>query len=142
MSGQKRKTHPNSLKNLEKHNLAKLSPSERREFARSGALKTNAIKAEKKELEKSAVILKKLLASETTDDIGQKITYKEKMLASLLSRGLMGDKAAIELILKIIDEFPNEKKEILGSLEVQKIFITQSEKRETLKHIESFIDEG
>ena len=128
----KRKMSENSLKNLEKGNLASKNPSVRKEIARKGAEKTNRIKREKRKRENMLSELFELLDTEGIID-GTIDTIKEEVQNGNL-------KNAIEL-LKLVKPNETQVQQITGALEVQKIFITEDEKKETDKHIDDVINE-
>ena len=66
--------------------------------------------AEKKEIEKSAEILKRILAEEIENKTtGQVLTKKEAMLYGVLSKAIKEhDLKAVELVLKLIGELDNK----------------------------------
>lgn len=128
----KRKMSENSLKNLEKGNLANKTPSERKEIARKGAAKTNQIRAEKRKRENMLPDLFKLL-----DEAGI-IDGSIEAIANEVQKGNV--KNALEL-LKLVKPNELQQQQIMGSLAVQKIFITQKEQQETDEHIDNVINE-
>lgn len=128
----KRRMSENSLKNLEKGNLANKSPSERKEIARRGAEKTNLIKREKRKRENMLPELFKLL-DETGIIDGTIDTIKKEVKNGNI-------KNAIEL-LKLVKPNELQQQQITGALEVQKIFITEKEQQKTDEHIDNVINE-
>lgn len=128
----KRKMSENSLKNLEKGNLANKTPSERKEIARKGAAKTNQIRAEKRKRENMLPDLFKLL-----DEAGI-IDGSIEAIANEVHNGNV--KNAIEL-LKLVKPNELQQQQIMGSLAVQKVFITQEEQQTTDNHIDDVINE-
>lgn len=128
----KRKMSENSLKNLEKGNLANKNPSERNEIARKGAEKTNLIKREKRQRENMLPELFELLDKEGIID-GTIETIKEEVKNGNI-------KNAIEL-LKLVKPNELQEQKIIGGLEVQKVFITEKEQKETKQHIQDVINE-
>jgi len=99
-------------------------------------------KAREQEIETSAKIIIRCLNKETTDDMGNKITVKEKMMLSLIEKAIRGDIRAVELIIKLIEEMPTDKKEILGTLDIQKVFVSPDDHKQALEHIKTVIAES
>ena len=128
----KRKMSENSLKNLEKGNFANKNPAERKEIARKGAERTNQIKREKRKRENMLFELFELLDREGIID-GTIDTIKEEVKNGNI-------KNAIEL-LKLVKPNELQMQQISGSLEIQKVFITEKEQQETDKHIDDVINE-
>lgn len=126
----KRKMSENSLKNLKP--FSERSQAERREFGKKGAEKTNQIKREKRKRENMLIELFELLDKEGIID-GTIDTIKEEVKNGNI-------KNAIEL-LKLVKPNETQVQQITGALEVQKIFITEDEKKETDKHIDDVINE-
>lgn len=121
----KRNQSEAQLRNLEKGNFANKSPSERREIARRGAQRTNEIKREK------------VKRAEANEYIWQMLG--EKTVQEVMEGGTLAQK--IDLLKAVLPK--DAQNQILsGSLDIQKIFITQKEKEETDKHIEEFIKES
>lgn len=121
MDRQKKKISEKSLKNLKMD----FTRAERQENGRKGAEITNRIKAEK---------VKRAEANEYIwEALGEK-TVKE-----VLETGTLAQK--IDLIKAILPK-DAQNQIISGSLDIQKIFISPEEKKETDEHIESFINEG
>ncbi len=126
----KRKMSENSLKNLRP--LSERNQSERKEIAKKGAEKTNQIKREKRKRENMLTELFELLDKEGIID-GTIDTIKEEVQNGNL-------KNAIEL-LKLVKPNETQVQQITGTIEVQKIFITEKEHNETIKHIQDVINE-
>lgn len=120
----KRKMSPNSLKNLEKGNLANKTPSERKEIARKGAEKTNKIKKEK-------------VAREEARNYIWNELFGNGVIQDIIENGSTRD--LIDLIKALL---PPEKQvqEIIGDLTTKKVFITPKELKETDAHIDSVIE--
>lgn len=119
----KRKVSEKSLKNLKP--FSERSESERRELAKKGAEKTNQIKAQKVKRENALSWLWDEYGIKLTDDILKNGTTKDKT----------------ELLKAIL---PKDKQvnEISGNIGIEKIFITQEEKKATDKHIDDVINDG
>lgn len=128
----KRKMSANQLKNLEKGNLANKSPDERKEIARRGAEAANKVKREKRSRENMLSVLFEMLDKEGIID-GTVETVKVEVKHGNL-------KNAIEL-LKLVKPNELQEQKIIGGLEVQKVFITEKEQKETRKHIRDVINE-
>ena len=126
----KRKMSENSLKNLKP--FSKRNQSERREIAKKGAEKTNQIKREKRKRENMLTELFELLDKEGIID-GTIDTIKEEVKNGNI-------KNAIEL-LKLVKPNELQMQQITGGLEIQKVFITEKEHNETIKHIQDVINE-
>lgn len=122
----KRKMSEESLKNLEKGNLANKNPSERKEIARRGAEKANEVKRAKVE------------RAEARNYLWNELYGKGK-IQEILENGSTKD--IIDLIKALL---PPEKQtqEIIGNITTQKIFITPDEVKETDKHIDEVISES
>ena len=119
----KRKMSENSLKNLEKGNLANKTPSERKEIARKGAEKTNQMRAAKIKRENA----KEWLWNE----------YGLTLSEEVLKCGSVKDK--LELLKAIL---PTDKQtnEIIGSVGVQKIFVTPEMQKEAEEETKKLLD--
>lgn len=126
----KRKMSANSLKNLKP--MSERSPAERRELGKKGAEVTNRIKREKRKRENMLPDLFELLDKEGIID-GTIESIKQEVKHGNL-------KNAIEL-LKLVKPNELQEQKIIGGLEVQKIFITEKEQKETKKHIQDVINE-
>ena len=126
----KRKMSENSLKNLRP--FSERNQAERRELGKIGAEKANQIKREKRKRENMLTELFELLDKEGIID-GTIDTIKEEVQNGNI-------KNAIEL-LKLVKPNETQVQQITGALEVQKIFITEDEKKETDKHIDDVINE-
>lgn len=120
----------NSLKNLKP--FSERTHAERRELGKKGAEKTNRIKREKRKRENMLFDLFDLLVEEGIID-GTINTIKEEVENGNI-------KNAIEL-LKLVKPNETQFQQITGNLEVQKIFITEKEHRETKRHIQDVINE-
>lgn len=120
----KRKMSENSLKNLEKGNLANKTPSERKEIARKGAEKTNKIKKEK-------------VAREEARNYIWNELFGNGVIQDIIENGSTRD--MIDLIKALL---PPEKQvqEIIGDLTTKKVFVTPKELKETDAHIDSVIE--
>ena len=126
----KRKMSENSLKNLKP--FSKRNQSERKEIAKKGAEKTNQIKREKRQRENMLYDLFELLDKEGII-YGTIDTIKEEVKNGNI-------KNAIEL-LKLVKPNELQTQQITGGLEIQKVFITEKEHNETIKHIQDVINE-
>lgn len=126
----KRKMSENSLKNLKP--MSERPQSERIEIARKGAAKTNQIKAEKRKRENMLPILFELL------DKAGIIDGSIETIAEEVKNGNV--KNALEL-LKLVKPNEVQQQQIFGTMDVQKIFITEKEQKETKKHIYETINE-
>lgn len=117
------KVSEKSIKNLIPMNQR--TPSERREIAKKGAEATNALKKEK------------IKRAEANEYIWEALG--EKTIKEVLETGTLAQK--IDLIKAILPK-DAQNQIISGSLDIQKIFISPEEKKETDEHIENFINEG
>lgn len=99
--------------------------AERRELGKRGAEVTNRIKAEK------------IKRAEANEYIWEALG--EKTIKEVLETGTLAQK--IDLIKAILPK-DAQNQIISGSLDIQKIFISPEEKKETDEHIENFINEG
>ena len=123
MVGQKKKISENSMKNLIP--FSERTQAERRELGKRGAEVTNRIKAEK------------IKRAEANEYIWEALG--EKTIKEVLETGTLAQK--IDLIKAILPK-DAQNQIISGSLDIQKIFISPEEKKETDEHIENFINEG
>ena len=126
----KRKMSENSINNLKP--LSERNQSERKEIAKKGAEKTNQIKRKKRQRENMLYDLFQLLDKEGIID-GTIDTIKEEVQNGNL-------KNAIEL-LKLVKPNETQVQQITGGVEIQKVFITEKEHNETIKHIQDVINE-
>lgn len=126
----KRKMSENSLKNLKP--FSKRNQSERREIAKKGAEKTNQIKREKRKRENMLTELFELLDKEGIID-GTIDTIKKEVKNGNI-------KNAIEL-LKLVKPNELQMQQITGGVEIQKVFITEEERKAVEKHINDVINE-
>lgn len=108
----KRKMSENSLKNLEKGNLANKTPAERKEIARKGAATTNAKIAERKTLAELMKVALRLQNEETGEVNEIAITN------ALINKAIKGDVSAYQTIRDTIGEKPTDKQEIIGDVSV------------------------
>lgn len=108
----KKKMSPNSLKNLEKSNLAKLPSEKRKEIARMGANAANEARRENKHITELA---KRMVAELTKGIDGKEKTVKEAMLQAQIVKSLDGDINSFSLILKLLGEMPSDKVEALNT---------------------------
>lgn len=128
----KREMNENSLKNLKKFSKDYQPSPERKS---EGQLKANA---ERKTMKAT---LDYLLEKEITNSKGEKATTKEAIMTATIKKALHGDIKAIQFIRDTIGETPVAKQEILSAnLNMQKIFITDEQKKEVDKHIEDIIN--
>lgn len=103
--------------------MSQRTPAERRELGKKGAEVTNALKREK---------IKRAEANEYIWEM-----LGEKTVKEVLEQGTIAQK--IDLLKAILPK--DAQNQILsGSLDIQKIFVTQKEVKETDKHIDEFID--
>lgn len=102
----KRKMSKNSLKNLEKGNLANKTPTERKEIARKGAAATNAKIAERKTLAELMKIALTLQNEESGEINNIAITN------ALINKAIKGDVSAYQTIRDTIGEKPIDKQEV------------------------------
>ena len=142
MVRQKRKQTEAQLKNLEKGSFRVNGVEFARKAQEQSVIARMENKAKELENETTAEILIRCLNKETTDEKGNKITVKEKMILSLLEKAIRGDIRAVELIIKLIEEMPTDKKEILGTLDIQKVFISPDDHKQALEHIKTVIAES
>ena len=102
----KRKMSENSLKNLEKGNLANKTPAERKEIARRGAATTNAKIAERKTLAELMKVALRLQNEETGEVNEIAITN------ALINKAIKGDVSAYQTIRDTIGEKPVDVQKI------------------------------
>lgn len=119
----KRKMSENSLNNLRPMNTR--NQSERIEIAKKGAEAANKVKAEKVKRENA------------NEYIWEKIGVP--VVEEVLTQGTTQQK--LELLKSVLPKDALEQK-LSGSLDIQKIFITPEEKKETDDHIDNIIAES
>ena len=147
---EKKRQHPNSLKNLEPTKFNNLSPERRREIARMGAEATNKILHRRKSFRE---IIEALGASDATEDEKRKfmqmfpgvdpdeITKDVMLVASMYNQGIgRGNVKAAAMIRDTAGEKPDTT--ISGSITTEKIFISADEKKEALNHIAKVVAES
>lgn len=136
----KRRVNEESLKNLEKG--AKFSKTNQPTGKAKSEGKQKKI-AERRENERSAEILNRFLEKVITNSkTGEEMTQKEAMLYGVIHKAIKEkDLKAVELILKITNDMPAIKQEILSAnLTMQKVFITEKETKKADKHIDSVLN--
>lgn len=106
----KRKMSENSLKNLEKGNLANKTLAERKEIARKGAATTNAKIAERKTLAELMKIALTLPNEESGEINNIAITN------ALINKAIKGDVSAYQTIRDTIGEKPTDKQEVVANV--------------------------
>ena len=112
------------------------STSEQREICQKGGIKSGEARRAKKTMKQ---MLDYLLEKEITNKQGEKATTQEAISVSLIKQALNGNVKAFEVIRDTIGEKPKDNINLLGALEVQKVFIEEATKKETDKHIDDFI---
>jgi len=111
---------------LERNNFKNKTPAERSELGAKGAAATNKIKAEKVKLEDSPIFIWDLLF-----DTAEKF---QKWFATL------PPKEQKDVLLAILPK-AKQTNEIIGSLGLEKVFITKEETKDTDNHIDDFIND-
>lgn len=147
---EKRQQHPNSLKNLEATKFNNLSPERRREIARMGAEATNKKIHRRKTfrelieamgVEDATPLEKEKFLSMFPNVDPADITKDMMLVASLYNQAIgRGNVKAAAMIRDTAGEKPDTT--ISGSITTEKIFITEGEKKEALKHIAEVIAES
>lgn len=126
----KRKMSENSLKNLKPIN--ERPKKEQRKIQSQGGKKSGEVRREKRKRENMLPDLFELL------DKAGIIDGSIETIANEVQNGNV--KNALEL-LKLVKPNELQQQQIMGSLAVQKIFITQKEQQETDEHIDNVINE-
>ena len=147
---EKKKQHPNSMKNLEATKFNNLTPERRREIARMGAAATNAKIKKRKTFRE---IIEALGVMDATASEKEKflqmfpgsdpdeITKDMMLIASLYNQGIgRGNVKAAAMIRDTVGEKPETT--INGTLTTEKVFITPDEQQEALQHIAEVIAES
>lgn len=114
-------------------NLKPFDSSQSREEAKKNG-KKGGIKSGEKRRERKALKEELLLLLSTGDT-------QKKLSLALIEKAMNGDVKAFEVIRDTIGEKPVDKQQITGGLEIQKVFITEKEHNETIKHIQDVINE-
>lgn len=145
---EKKKQHPNSLKNLIP--LNQRTPEQRKEIATKGALATqkkiNRRKTFRELIEalgtEDATPLEKEKFASMFPNVDPELITKDMMLvASLYNQAIgRGNVKAAGMIRDTAGEKPDTT--ISGSITTEKIFITKTEEKEALKHIASVVAES
>ena len=110
-------------------NLKRFTSSEARENGKKGAEKSAEARRARKTLKEELLLL---LESENN---------QQKMSVALFQKALKGDIKAFEVIRDTIGEKPTDKQQLTGGVEIQKIFITEEERKAVEKHINDVINE-
>jgi hypothetical protein len=131
----KRKMSENSLKNLEKGNLANKTPAERKEIARRGAATTNAKIAERKSLAELMKVALRLQNVETGEVNEIAITN------ALINKAIKGDVSAYQTIRDTIGEKPTDKQEITTNQPAVNLTINKADIKEIANDINDLADE-
>ena len=105
------------------------TPSERRENAKKAGIKSGEARRARKTLKEELLLL-----LESGDN-------QQKMSVALFQKALKGDIKAFEVIRDTIGEKPTDKQQLTGGVEIQKIFITEEERKAVEKHINDVINE-
>jgi hypothetical protein len=145
---EKKKQHPNSLKNLIP--LNQRTPQQRKEIAKMGAEATNKKIRKRKTFRE---IIEALGVSDATETEKQKflqmfpgadpdeITKDMMLVASMYNQGIgRGNVKAAAMIRDTAGEKPDTT--ISGSITTEKIFISADEKKAALKHIAEVVAES
>ena len=111
------------------------TPSELRENARKAGIKSGEKRRERKRLKELLEIALQLPNEET----GEQNDFA--IVAALVKKAANGDTKAFELIRDTIGEKPTDKQQLTGGVEIQKIFITEEERKAVEKHINDVINE-
>lgn len=111
------------------------SKSEAREKGRKGGIKSGEKRRERKRLKELLEIALQLPNEET----GEQNDFA--IVAALVKKAANGDTKAFELIRDTIGEKPTDKQQLTGGVEIQKIFITEEERKAVEKHINDVINE-
>lgn len=129
----KRKMSEKQLANLQtdKYKFSKDNP----EIAQ----KCQQLSVEKRKENQSLAELLKIELQLPDEETGE--TNNIAMTKAILNKAKKGDVSAYQTIRDTIGEKPTDKQEITGNIGVQKVFITEKEHKETLKHIEDTINE-
>ncbi len=109
--------------------MNKRTKSEQREIAKKAGIKSGEVRRARKTLKEELLLL-----LESGDN-------QQKMSVALFQKALKGDIKAFEVIRDTIGEKPTDKQQLTGALEVQKIFITEEERKAVDKHINDVINE-
>ena len=145
---EKKQQHPNSRANLIPFN--KMTPERRREIAQMGAAATNAKIKKRKTFRE---IIEALGPEGATENEKEKfrqmfpnvdpedITKDMMIIASLYNQAIgRGNVKAAAMLRDTAGEKPDTT--INGSITTEKIFVTEKEKKEALKHIAGVIAES
>lgn len=123
-----------------------MTAEQRREFHSKGG-KASQAAAKKRKTMRDAILM--MLDSKPTpammDAFAEKFDFNPKDLRELITGGLFlkaaaGDVKAYEAIRDTAGEKPETKTTIDGGLAVQKVFVTEKEKKNADKHIDDVIN--
>lgn len=139
-----------SLEALAAHNLKNRTPEERREIARLGNLAQQNVKKRRRTFRE---IIEALGTMDATDEEKEKflqlfpgadkneITKDMMLIASMYRQAIArGNVKAAGMIRDTAGEKPDTT--ISGTLTTEKIFISEKEHKETIKHIQEVIADG
>ena len=114
------------------------SESEAREKGANGGIKSGEARRAKKTMKQ---MLDYLLEKEIENKKGEKASTQEAISVALIKQALSGNVKAFEVIRDTIGEKPENKINLDGGVEVQKVFIDAKTKQEADKHIKDFISD-
>ena len=114
------------------------SESEAREKGANAGIKSGEARRAKKTMKQ---MLDYLLEKEIENKKGEKASTQEAISVALIKQALSGNVKAFEVIRDTIGEKPENKINLDGGVEVQKVFIDAKTKQEADKHIKDFISD-
>lgn len=109
--------------------MNKRTKSEQREIAKKGGIKSGEKRRERKALKEELLLL--LSTGDT----------QKKLSVALIEKAMSGDVKAFEVIRDTIGEKPTDKQQLTCGVEIQKVFITEEERKAVEKHINDVINE-
>lgn len=117
------------------------SKEEARERGKNGGIKSGEARRAKKTMKEMLdYLLEKEIANQKT---GESVTYREAILTSCIKKAIKGDVKAAQFVRDTAGEAPINKTEVTGkdgAPLVQKVFVTENEKREIDNKIDDIIN--
>lgn len=117
------------------------SKEEARERGKNGGIKSGEARRAKKTMKEMLdYLLEKEIANQKTGEI---VTYREAILTSCINKAIKGDVKAAQFVRDTAGEAPINKTEVTGkdgAPLVQKVFVTENEKREIDNKIDDIIN--
>lgn len=126
--------------NLKPIRKGELSKEEAKKRGSAGGKKSVEVRRAKKTMKE---MLDYLLEKELPNKKGEMVTYREAMLTAMVKKAIEGDVKASVFVRDTVGEAPVTKTEVTGkggSPLVQKVFVSEKDKKEINKQIDELIN--